>query len=641
MMADRPGAPDPLVVGTVIDVARALATNTTLGAWLADTMFVPDASHHAELSSFERAGLDVLDVLADVCLRPHDRLDRVDELVRADLARRVPPAGLARLAGHTEDWAGVEHGRIMPLRVLSQRFAEDVDFYENQVAAQLVDRLGEHLTRRIRELTTLADGLTDLDEYNRALEHARSWRRLDRVARLVAKAVSDTTASALAVAETLEVFRRARARLAALHGSPVLRRANRRVPVPIRLMRTNLFVDDGRYRQVGALWELWAVHATAVMAGVRSAERAFPEAYAHYVAALSLRALAILGYRPADPADALPVAGSTVLLRGPAGSVTWSMAQDGTLRIAADGRHLARLAPISHDLGQPDAEQARSAALSMHADPTIVVYPGLRAARVALPAATQRLVHPAGFGALPCLVPVTPLEIEGEERLGRALRWVLQGRRFVDEYPPTAELFASVPSSSDSWWHPAGLTRVAVTRRPSIDEVETLVGAATGREREPRRSTASSLPRAMAAVEAAVRSFDLFETCPTCHSTTTKFEPRDRNTFQCHCEVCSTGWGTRICGSCGKVYPVLWLHNVLPDGTGGDRLDVTAGADLLAVPCVDGRLAPGNRFRCTWCHACAGRPGCGCPVAPASQLEQRQPEATPTAARPAPDRSLP
>ncbi|MEV4715028.1 DUF2357 domain-containing protein [Micromonospora sp. NPDC049374] len=616
-MADRPGAPDPLVVSTVIDVARALTRNMTLGTWLADNMFVPDASHHAELSPFERAVLDGLDVLADVCLRPHDRLDRVNELVRADLARRVPPAGLAHLAGHTEDWAGVEHGRIMPLRVLSQRFAEDVDFYENRVAAQLVDRLGEHLTRRIRELTTLADGLADLDEYNRALRYARSWRRLDRVARLVAKAVSDTTASALAITETLDVFRRARARLAALQRSPVLRRANRRVPVPIRLMRTNLFLGDGRYRQVGALWELWAVHESSVLAGVKSAERAFPEAYTHYIAALSLRALAILGYRPDDPAEALPVVGSTVLLSGPAGSVTWSMAEDGTLRVAADGRHLARLAPVDDDLGQPAAGQARAAALGMQANPTIVVYPGIRAARAALPSATGRLVHPAGFGALPCLVPVTPLEIEGEERLARALRWVLQGRRFVAEYPPAAELTASVPKSSDGWWYPAGPRRIAVTRRPSMDEVEALVHATTGRERDPR-STASSLPRAMAAVERAAQSFDLFETCPVCHSNLTEFEPRDRNTFQCRCEVCSTGWGTRICGSCGKAYPVLWLRNVLPDGTSGDRLDVTAGADLLAVPCVDGSRAPGARFRCFWCHACPGHPGCGCPDVPAA-----------------------
>jgi hypothetical protein len=364
------------------------------------------------------------------------------------------------------------------------------------------------------------------------------------------------------------------------------------------------------------------------------AERAFPDAYAHYVAALSLRALAILGYRPADPADALPLAGSTALLRGPAGRVTWSMAEDGTLSIAADGQHLARLAPISDDLGQPDAERARSAALSMQADPTIVVYPGLRAARAALPAATERLVHPAGFGALPCLVPVTPLEIEGEERLARALRWVLQGRRFVAEYPPAAELFASVPSSSDGWSRPVGPTRIAVTRRPTADEVDVLVRATTGRERDPRKSTASLLPRVKAAVEAAVRSFDLFETCPVCHSTRTTFEPRPaqgsqrraspgiptrgRDTFQCRCEDCSTCWGTRICGSCGRVYPVLWLHNVLPDGTGGDRLDVTAGADLLAVPCVDDRLTPGARFRCSWCHACAGHPGCGCPVVPAA-----------------------
>ncbi|WP_431727321.1 flavin reductase family protein [Verrucosispora sp. TAA-831] len=53
----------------------------------------------------------------------------------------------------------MEHGQIHPLRLASMRYREHLDSYENRVAAQLVDRLREHLSRRIRELTTLADCL--------------------------------------------------------------------------------------------------------------------------------------------------------------------------------------------------------------------------------------------------------------------------------------------------------------------------------------------------------------------------------------------------------------------------------------------------------------------------------------------------
>jgi hypothetical protein len=607
-MGDRPGAPDLFVVGTVIDVARALHTTATLNAWLGATMFVPDAARHAELSPLENAVLNGLDVLADVCLRPHDRLDRVDELVRVDLARRVPPAGLTRLAGHTEDWAGVEHGTIQPQRVVSQRFTEHVDFYENRVAGQLVDRLNEHLTRRIRELSTLADGLSDLDDYSRALIHAQSWRRVDRVARLVAQAISDTNTSRLAIADTLTVLRRARARLSALHGSPVLRQVNRRVLVPIRLMRTNLFVNDGRYRTIGALWEQWAVAESTAAADARAAQDAFPAAYAHYVAALSLRALAVLGYKPVAADAALPLPGSKVVLRGPAGEITWSVKENATLNIAENGRWLARVEPVVDDLGTPKAEQVRSAVLARSDPRTIVVYAGLRAGR-------SVTAHPPGFGLGACLVPVTPLEIEGEERLARALRWVLQGRRFVQEYPPTTDLSASAPAGEADWWLLAGPTRIAVTRRPIAEEVEALVRATVGYERDPRRSTAVVRSRATAAVEACARSFDLFETCPVCHDTGTELLARDGKTFQCRCAACSTGWGIRSCGSCQRRYPVLWLRNVRPDGSDGDRLDVTAGADLLAVPCADDHLEPGTRFRCPWCQVCAGQPSCGCPAA--------------------------
>ncbi|USX56242.1 hypothetical protein [Lentzea sp. HUAS12] len=606
-MTDRDGRPDPLIVHSVVDIARILRAEGNPVSWSAANLFVPDTSERTALGELDLAVISELDVLGDTCLRPHNRLDRAEELVRSDVARRVPPSGLARLASHTEDWAAVEHGRIRPLRVLSQRYVEDVDFYENRVAAQLVDRLGEHLTRRIHELSTLAEGLLDLSEYEQALRTRQSWRRLDRVARLVARAISDTSASAGAINENLDRLLSARARLRALLSTPVLRSANRRARLPTRLMRTNLFTSDRRYRRIGALWERWAVQNTRESARRQAANSEFPRAYRDYVTAMSLRALAVLGY---VPQDATPISGhsTTVRLSGPAGELTWSIAVGGVVTLAAGNEVLVRVIPTELDLSAAVPEPVRAEWLDQinrTPEPAIIAYPGLRADRAALSPSLRQRLHPVGFGSGVCVVPINPLEIEGEERMARALRWTVQGLRFTKEYPPEVQLQAPPHLANGAWFRLAGRQRIAILRNPSAEERAALDPSTE--TRQPRTRDDDSLDTALAL-------FKLFETCPCCH-TRNDVQARDRDTFQCTCQVCGTVWGTRVCGPCSKRYPILWPRNTVIDQTNGDRLDMTAGADVLSLPCADQHIAPGSRYRCPWCHRCGGQPNCGCHTA--------------------------
>jgi Domain of unknown function (DUF2357) len=606
-MTDHDGRPDPLIVHSVVDIARILRADAKADVWSTANLFLPDTSERAALGTLELALISDLDVLSDTCVRPHNRLDRAEELVRADVARRVPPSGLARLASHAEDWAAVEHGRIRPLRVLSQRYVEDVDFYENRVAAQLVDRLSEHLTRRIHELSTLADGLMDLSEYDQALRTRQSWRRLDRVARLVARAISDTSASAGAIDESLDRLLSSRARLRALLSSPVLRGANRRARLPTRLMRTNLFTSDRRYRRIGALWEQWAVQNTRESERREAADNGFPSAYRDYVTAMSLRALAVLGYVPRNPAQIVELE-TTVRLTGPAGELTWSRSTDGVVTLATSGTVLVRVIPTEVNLSAPVPEPVRTELLDRThrtEGPAIIAYPGLRADRAAqLPSLRQRL-HPVGFGSGVCVVPINPLEIEGEERMARALRWTVQGLRFTEEYPPELQVLAPSHLTDSAWFRLAGRQRIAILRNPSAEE-RAVYDASTD-TRQPRTRDDDSLDTALAL-------FKLFETCPCCH-TRNDLQARDRDTFQCTCKACGTVWGTRVCGPCGKRYPILWSRNTVIDQTNGDRLDMTAGADVLSLPCADQHIAPGSRYRCPWCHRCGGQPTCGCHTA--------------------------
>ncbi|WP_435586215.1 DUF2357 domain-containing protein [Micromonospora aurantiaca (nom. illeg.)] len=630
VVGEQHGKPDILVLASVTDVARTLRTSATVGDWITGNMFVPDTTDRAMLNELELAAINEVGALTEVCRRPHDRLDSTTELVRASLARRVPPGGLTRLASHTEDWAGVEHGQIHPLRLVSLRYVEHLDFYENRVAAQLVDRLREHLSRRIRELTTLADGLADLDEYEQSLRRTQSWRKLERLSKLVAHAVSDAAAPSALIQDSLRELRRVRTKILALRDSIAYRHASRRAHVPMRLVRTNLFSNDGRYRRVGSLWDRWAVHETKAKELQREVDESFLESYDAYVAALTVRACGVLGFTPIDPDAPVPTAGSAVQLHSPSGELTCSLDQDGGMRVLSGDQVLVRVLAIGHDLSAaaPDSVvrdwiDRVDEACSASPTPLVVAYPGLRSSRAGLPGPIRRRVHSTGPHSrtrarsqeLIAIVPITPLEIEGEERLARALRWTVLGLSMVRQYPLTLSTGARRPQLTADWFRTSGKGgELELLRRPSAMERALLLqsfddhgrrsgGLRASRQEEFLRELAGSL-------DACAAQFDLFQTCPLCAGSATALQPRDRDTFHCRCESCETFWGTRVCGPCGERYPILWPKNAVVDAGDEDRLDMTAGADILALPCPT--AVPGTRFRCPWCKHCAGMPGCGC-----------------------------
>lgn len=81
-------------------------------------------------------------------------------------------------------------------------------------------------------------------------------------------------------------------------------------------------------------------------------------------------------------------------------------------------------------------------------------------------------------------------------------------------------------------------------------------------------------------------------TCPTCG---TRADPRRHfkamgQHFSCTCSDCSTSWGTIACGRCSKSIPVLRLAGTewTKDARTLGWVDRTLGADVLAVPWVDG-----------------------------------------------------
>lgn len=623
-LAASEGKPEPLVLAVVVDIMRTLAASVSVSQWISGNLYVPDTVDRAALNQLEREAIRDLRTLADVCRRPHDRLDSTTELVRAELARRVPPRGLVRLASHTEDWAGFEHGRIRPRQVLAQRYVELFDFYENRVAAQLVDRLHEYVLRRVHELETLADGIVNLDEYQQKLQARQSWRRKRRMSELVATAVSETAGLSSLIKENHAELTQLRSTLFGLRDSPGHRNANRKARLPARLMWTNLFTNDTRYRVVGRLWESWSLSESRAKELQQNVDDSFLSSYDQYVAALAVRACGVLGFVPLHAEAPVPAAGTQLRLKGPGGELSCSVDHDGALTITAGSQVLTRVIALGHDLSSGSSTTVRawldeleSAAMDSSV-PLVVAYPGLRAGRKRLPHELRERVHSINLSTKPgmvAVVPVTPLEIEGEERLARAMRWAVQGLPMVRNYPPRMSLHGRRVNATAPWFRAVkGGLEVQVLRRPSDAErsgfLETVLGTIS-RERSFKPAQVDKLRQDLTSELARLTTqFDLFDRCPVCTQPHAEFQHREPDMFHARCRACETRWDVRACGSCTKRYPVLWPKNSIADARDTDRLDLTAGADVLASPCVT--AVPGTRFRCPWCRICAGMPSCGC-----------------------------
>jgi uncharacterized protein DUF2357 len=586
--------PEPLVAAAVVEVARELGRAASPQELLATPVLVPDIASHAVLTGLDHAIIEDLHALAAVCRQPHDRLGVEHVLLGAPQVRRVPVAGLVRLASHSEEWAAVEFNRVIPERLLAQRYVENYDFFENQIAAQLVDRLRRYLAGRIRDLTSLRTHLADLTEYQKVLQARQSHWKLQRLATLLAEAADDSQRQSEPVKAALNRLTELYTSVNLLRGSPLYYRANRRALIPFRLPRTNLLTRDRRYHRTATLWEAWALRETREIATLEHNQREFPKAYSAYVAAIALRACSILGLAPVN--TGMPLTDEAPLDLGTEDGARLRLhVTEGTnTELSSGGVPLARIVALAEDLtADPSAARVEEALtrtfLMCRATetPTVVAYPGRPAGRADLPPKLRRLTHwigpfPAGTGAPSALlgvVPVTPLEIESTERMARALRW--------------------------TWYATWLLEMGRLTAR--IDE----------RNSESQRSPRRMLGGISDEVVRVGELTRLLTPCPLCRKTKrVSFDPGQRGAFRYLCADCDGQWGIRICGTCQRLFPVL--TDSKPAGANedhdpydtGDKIDARFGSDVLALPCPS--FPDWTRFRCPWCGTCQGSPSCRC-----------------------------
>lgn len=570
------------------------------------------ASRILERESLESAIEEQLRYLRAVCFRPVSRLRPVDRLVPVARARRVTARTVTHLAARSEHWATLRPDGIRPHHVLSPERDVDLDLYENRVAAQLIDRLGQYLTSRIGQIREVDRMFGDIQRYCDDIAD-RPWNNSQRLWQLVADLLDEQDWRPHAEARLTELAK-LRGGVSTLRRSPVWSGTNRRAALGTSLRPTNLFTNEEKYRRVGVLWRRWIASLTGLTdEDPASRRRQWYRQFEGYVAVLLLRALEEIGGQAAVDESTLAPGATAVPFRYGSDEVTLRWGADGVFHLSHGGATALRVVPLPHPFTASRGDESTLAELARLGPgevppptaPTLVLYPGTRAERKDLPVRTRLRAFetpgtpaPGQAGGRVRAAPVSPLEVDSVTRLARALRFTFEQCKLAD-YPVEVRVPPLLGTSvvADIPWLVSQDGRVVVTRIPADHELAAARRRVMALRQETTRfrqqgTNAAEIQQLWDDVEQAVRATTALTRCPRCGASAATpsraLQPRNGGGFYCSCDNCGGTWEARRCATptCQHLYPILHPPaGAAPCPADGDLVDRRFASHLLAAPC--------------------------------------------------------
>ena len=147
---------------SVVDVANRIgnrnpeALNLSLIDQVDPVILLKDLSALLQQDPIEKALELNLSQLKNVFFNPNSELRYIAERVAASRAKRISRRAVQILAGHSQDWLKASGSGVTPRVIEALERDEDLNIYENRVAARLVDDVRLHLIRLLEEDESLA-----------------------------------------------------------------------------------------------------------------------------------------------------------------------------------------------------------------------------------------------------------------------------------------------------------------------------------------------------------------------------------------------------------------------------------------------------------------------------------------------------
>lgn len=600
---------------------RLLQSQATWNEWVQASTLVLGFIEKAQPQPLERAVKEYLHHLQAVAQRPHMHLRIETEPMPVARARRVPLQAIEHLAAHTEDWQHRSIRSVIPKRILAVFYDDQLNIYENRVAARLIDNLGIYLHDRLSQLQKLYHDI----EVDR---EAGTYGRQKRVYELIGGAV-DERIYGNQISRTMEMVQFLHSTVLDLHDSQLYKAIPRQQQVGRSVRNTNIFASDKHYRFVALLWRRWLEHAQDRSTSAAEDFRRIQDicrGFDSYCMLLVIRALDQLKYEPRNllatmsPGSALQL----VKKRGQEGLVLdWR--HDRTISIQSAWEDKSRsggleIIPLASALTasgdgnriRDQLNRIRAELLARQsqdrAEPSgyrLVLYPGDSTERARLPGIVHLSSKSLGNDLLkPMLVgllPVSTYEVESVERVGRAIRWATLGQQ-LSSYPPVLRVPPFVEQQlvpdSKRWLTMLRTGEVAVMRPPREDEVRKFRDLIDKERRsliskgKSTRATVDLLTEFEEQLKVATSRLNTLLYCPLCdeqNSDRALDVSQKSLIFKCVCVSCNCVWGTRICEKCNHRYPYLQPQDAESTLQDGERspgwVDRLVGMDVLSIPC--------------------------------------------------------
>jgi len=614
--------PEEIEANSIRNIGRHLnalmEADSSWSDWLNVVPLDPGMSKIIDVNSLDQLIEELLGALETVCMKPIAHLHVEEERVLVSRAKRVPMRATTYLASHTEDWVRPLIRGVQPRRILSEVRHDEMDIYENRVAARLVDNLVGYLSKRTQGIKKLLKLFQDKEDYSTSVEG--TYLRQNRILQLWGESV-DTNERRKCAESTLKLLDRLKYRVMGMMDSPLYREIPRRAYVAPTLRMTNVLSNDQNYRRVVSLWREWVNvgHKAETPSDKYREAQELCHGMDQFALLLVMRALEQLGYgiKMQNPEDPI-CRGGRWELEGHGAHVVCTWHRSGTVNVEIDEKGLSFIA-IPADLGAaPTEEQIQAIIDGVQVSAgnvlgnKLVLYAGSPDdRRTNVPIEFKRRLHTVGNDPRTRVsrdvgfLPVSPWDIGSVERVGRALRWFLDSNRF-DSYPRVIEVAPGMletlgikhvngwigvdeegnklsirrPPQEHEWEH-LNLKRHVEDATKEYQDAQSGYDALadqlrravrngkTGTLNQQKKTAHIRVDQLEARLEATTQLNDQLVdarhkvnallVCPACGAVAdplADFTVRDKGCFHCSCPNCKAWWATLLCSE-GHRFGVL------------------------------------------------------------------------------------
>ena len=190
--------------------------------------------------------------LQTIAKRPRMDMRYDTEILPVSRVQRMAVDAVTRLASHSEDWVRREITGVVPGRLKAEISQDELVIYENVVFARLLDRLGQTLRKRLRDLDALLGKQAEAGKLENA-QHLDHRLRHD-LCDLWGQSFAEQAGAAISAHVTRGEISALLGKVRQLQRSTVVQAIPEGQQVPLSLRSTNILQHDPHYRYLRPLW---------------------------------------------------------------------------------------------------------------------------------------------------------------------------------------------------------------------------------------------------------------------------------------------------------------------------------------------------------------------------------------------------